>query len=597
MNAALATLASLVFAYLLGSVPFGLLIARWFGKVDIRTVGSGNIGATNVGRVLGFRFFVVVFLLDFLKGFLPTLDLPELARRATGQELPHLPVGVAVAAILGHNFPVFLKFRGGKGVATSLGAVFALDAFASVAAATGFVSCLIVTRFVSMSSIMGGVFWLLVHFTRVQHPWSRDQIAMTIASIGLMGLLVARHRKNIVRIWDGTEPRVNFRRKKGGDRPSGRISTGLVVVLAVVAVGLGGAGFAINASRTFSVEAGPYHVTEVARVATGHQRAERLTFADHGRLLAATCPRYGRVMLYRVTGADALELARDIELDGRPVALWPTADRIYVLVRPNNDARHVEEGWWESFDLSGNAAGPRVRVGMYPDDLAISADGRRALVLTSGRGEGGDHRPMPSLSVYDIASDPETPQVVGRLDFDRPGDDPARLAVSPDGTRAGVSLQGSNAIAWVDLAEIDRPKLISRSAWPGPSSPDALRFDHLGGLLAADEGNESLWHQSRPGAEPDIRPIEGGIGDVVEVPGEPNFRAVTLPFGSGIALLAAGSEPGEPLARLPLKGRANLASTRPLGLAYDPDRALIAVANRSGGSIHLIALRKGGPAR
>ena len=592
MIAVFSTLAAILFAYLLGSIPFGLLIARWFGKVDIRTVGSGNIGATNVGRVLGFRFFVVVFLLDFLKGFLPTLYLPELARHATGLELPHLPVGVAVASILGHNFPVFLGFRGGKGVATSLGAVFALDAFASIASATGFVSFLLVTRYVSMSSILGGLVWLLVHFTRVEHPWARDQIAMTIASIGLMGLLIVRHRKNLVRIGNGTEPKVNLRKKKDRDRPSGRIATILVVFLAVLAVGVGAAGFALNASRTFEVMAGPYHVTEVARVATGHQRAERLVFADHGKLLAATCPRYGRVMLYRVTEAKSLELVRDIPLEGRPVALWPTSDRLFVLVRPNNDARHVEEGWWETFDLTGQPVGSLVRTGMYPDDLAISSDGRRALVLASARGEGGDHWPMPSLAVYDIASTPEAPKVVGRLDFNQPGDDPSRLAVSADGAMAAVSLQGSNAVAWVDLSDADRPKLVARRSWPGSSSPDALRFDHLGGLLAADEGNEALWHQDRPDTEPEVRPIEGGIGDVVEVPGRPNFWAVTLPFDSGVALLTADSKPDEPLARLPLKGRANLASTRPLGLAYDPNRALLAVANRSGGSIHLVALRK-----
>src|SRR5206468_457317 len=116
MIAVLVTLAAMAGAYLLGSIPFGLLIARWFGKVDIRTVGSGNIGATNVGRVLGFKFFVVVFLLDFLKGFLPTFYWPGLARQATGLRLPDLPVLVAVAAILGHNYPVFLRFRGGKGV-------------------------------------------------------------------------------------------------------------------------------------------------------------------------------------------------------------------------------------------------------------------------------------------------------------------------------------------------------------------------------------------------------------------------------------------------------------------------------------------------
>ncbi len=221
MIAALSTLVAMLASYLLGSIPFGLLIARWFGKVDIRTVGSGNIGATNVGRVLGFKFFVVVFLLDFLKGFLPTLYLPVLVSRTTGLNLPDLPVGVAVAAILGHNFPVFLRFKGGKGVATSLGSVFALDAVASVFSATGFVAFLLLTRYVSMSSILGGLVWLLVHFTRVEHPWARDQIAMSIASIGLMGLLIVRHRKNLARIGAGTEPKVNLRKRKKDGKARG----------------------------------------------------------------------------------------------------------------------------------------------------------------------------------------------------------------------------------------------------------------------------------------------------------------------------------------------------------------------------------------
>ena len=591
MIAAPSTFAAILAAYLLGSIPFGLLIARWFGKVDIRTVGSGNIGATNVGRVLGFRFFVVVFLLDFLKGFLPTLSLPILARRATGLGLPDLPVLVAVGAILGHNFPAFLKFRGGKGVATSLGSVFALDAIASVASATGFVCFLLVTRYVSMSSILGGLVWLIAHFARVENPWARDQIAMTIASMGLMTLLIARHRKNLARIGSGTEPKVNFRKKK--DRRSGRIATVLVAVLVVLA---GAAAFALNASRTFEVVTGPYRITEVARVATGHQRAERLTFADGGKLLAATCPRYGRVMLYRVTGSNGLGLVRDIELEGRPVALAATSDRLFVLVRPGNDARHVEEGWWETFDLQGRPIGSKIRSGLYPDDLAITPDGRHALVLTSGRGEGGDHRPMPSLSVYDLEG-PGPPRVVGSLAFDRPGDDPSRLALSGDGTRAAVSLQGSNAIAWIDLSDLDKPALLARAIWSKTSSPDALRFDHLGGLLAVDEADESLWHQAGPEAEPEVRPIDGGIGEVIEIPGTPDYWALSLPFDSGVALLPAGSKPEEPLARLPLKGRANLASTRPLGLAYSAERALLAIANRSGGSIHLVSLDKRGTPR
>ena len=589
MIAVLSSLAAVLASYLLGSIPFGFLVARWFGGVDIRSVGSGNIGATNVGRVLGFRFFVIVFALDFLKGFLPTRYLPLMVARATDLDLPDLPVLVAVAAILGHNFPLYLKFRGGKGVATSLGSVFALDAIASAASATGFVVLLLLTRYVSMSSIGGGLVWLIAHFARVDRPLARDQIAMTVASIGLMGLLIVRHRNNLVRIGAGTEPKVNLRKKKKPDRPSGRVAAWLVVAVAVVAVVA--AGFAWNARRKFEVIAGPYRVREVARVATGHQRAERLAFLDGGRLLAATCPRYGRVMLYRVTDAQGLELVRDVETGGRPVALGTSGDRLYVLVRPNNDARHVQEGWWQAFDLAGQPVGPRVPAGHYPDDLAITPDGRHALVLNSGRGEGGDHRPPPSLASYDLEA-ADGPKLVGRLEFNAKGDDPARLALSADGRRAAISLQGSRAIAWIDLADIGSPKLMARRAWAEGSNPDALRFDHASGLLAVDEANEALWSQAGPESEPVIRAVEGGIGEAIEIPGRPDYWAISLPFDSGIGLIRADG-PGsvdDPPAVLPLMGRANLASTRPVGLAFAPTRGLLAVANRSGGSIHLVAL-------
>jgi len=585
-------MACLLATYLVGSIPSGLLIARWFGGVDIRTVGSGNIGATNVGRVLGFRFFVVVFLLDYLKGFLPTLYLPPLAARASGQGLPDLPVGVAVAAIVGHNFPVYLKFKGGKGVATSLGAVSALDPLASVAAASGFGAVLLLTGYVSMSSILGGLAWIATHFARVEHPWSREQIAMSVATIGLMGLLIARHRKNLARIVEGTEPRVRLRKPKGGDRPPGKAATILVVVLALA----GGAGaLAVNARRVAEVDAGPYRITEVDRVATGHQRAERLTFADRGRLLAATCPRYGRAMLYRVTGALKLDLVRDIPLGGRPVALGATADRVYVLVRPNNDARHVEEGWMQALDLEGRPAGPKVPAGFYPDDLALSPDGRLAMVLTSGRGEGGPHRPMPALTVFDLAAAPGPPRVLSRVDLGATGDDPARLALRADGALAAVSFPGSHAVDWVDLADPAHPRALPRRRWPRSASPDALRFDGKHGLLAADEAGEALWHQAGPDSDPVARPVEGGSGDVVAIPGPTEFWAYSLPFDSGVAFLAAGAGADRTPDRLPLLGRANLSSTRPLGLAAAPERGLLAVANRSGGSIHLVAIRRARP--
>src|SRR5271166_804174 len=114
--------------YLIGSIPFGYLVYYWIRGVDIRTVGSGNIGATNVGRNLGFRYFLLVFALDVLKGFVPTAGLP-LGLKSMGIVPPaDLPVFVALASILGHNFPVHLRFKGGKGVATSLGGLLALRA-------------------------------------------------------------------------------------------------------------------------------------------------------------------------------------------------------------------------------------------------------------------------------------------------------------------------------------------------------------------------------------------------------------------------------------------------------------------------------------
>jgi hypothetical protein len=440
-----------------------------------------------------------------------------------------------------------------------------------------------------MSSILGGLVWLIAHFARVEHPLARDPIAMTVASLGLMALLIVRHRKNLARIGTGTEPKINLRKKK--KRPEGRIATALVAGLAVLGIG---SGFAINATRKFEVIAGPYRAVEVARVATGHQRAERLAFLDHGKLLAATCPRYGRVMLYRVTEANGLDLVRDIELEGRPVAMATTADRLLVLVRPNNDARHVEEGWWETFDIDGKPVGSKILAGFYPDDLAIMPDGRHALVLASGRGEGGGHRPMPSLSVYDLGGPPGA-RLVGRLEFDEKGDDPARLALSDDGTKAAVSIQGTNAIAWVDLGEIRQPRQIVRRWWGKNSTPDALRFDRSGGVVAVDEADEALWYQGSPELEPNIRPIEGGLGEAIEIPGRQKYWAVSLPFESGIGLLPAAynAEFDKPPAILPLKGRANLAATRPLGLAFDANRNVLAVANRSGGSIHLIALVDG----
>ncbi|HEX8203652.1 MAG TPA: glycerol-3-phosphate 1-O-acyltransferase PlsY [Isosphaeraceae bacterium] len=597
---ALAVLAVVV-AYSLGAIPFGYLVAYRVKGIDIRTVGSGNVGATNVGRVLGFRFFVLVFAFDVLKGLLPTLGLPRAVTALAGREVPALAVLVALAAILGHNFPVYLKFRGGKGVATSLGALSALDPVASGAAAVGFVTFLIVTRFVSLASVLGGVVFVVVHFVVVhllhgQKPWDRDQLAMSLLTIGLLGMLIVRHRKNYARIAAGTEPKVSFRRRRP---PSGRVALAVVLVLVAAA---GATGVAIRARSLAELEGGYIHLVTLGRYATGHQRAERVAFADAGRLLAVTCPRYNRVVLYRVTdgeprvsGDETLEVLRDIALDGRPVALWPTRDRLFVLQRPSGDARHVEAGYWETFDFQGRKLGSKVRIGFDPDDLAITPDGRWALVLTSGHAEGESNRPAPALSVVDL--DSETPRVVGAVTFDRPGADPERITLSAAGRHAAVTLRGPEQVVGIDLADTTRPAITGRVPLAGGGLPHPSASEEDWIVMPGDTGRETIWlgppenWRLLPSEEDRQAAIrEGQAAAARSIARVDGYLASTLPEGSGVELLLATDHRVGSLGVLPLRGPANLGTVRPTGLAYSPQRWLLAVADRSGG-VHLVAVQ------
>ena len=131
-----------------------------------------------------------------------------------GHEVASLPVFVALGTILGHNFPVYLRFRGGKGVATSLGALLALDTAASLASTTAFVVFLLVTRVVSLSSVLGALAFVFMHFARADRPWQGDQLPMSLLTVALLALVVVRHRKNFARIAAGTEPRVSFRKRR-----------------------------------------------------------------------------------------------------------------------------------------------------------------------------------------------------------------------------------------------------------------------------------------------------------------------------------------------------------------------------------------------
>lgn len=204
-------------AYLVGSIPFGWLTARTIGGIDIRQHGSGNIGATNVGRVMGLKYFFVVFTLDFLKGLLPTLgiaaNVAKIAPEAITPLAAHGPILVAVASIVGHNFPVYLKFKGGKGVATSLGAVLALDPPSAAFALFVFFVLVGLTRWVSAASLAAAAAFLLSHFATTREPFGRLQWGTSALLIFLWLMMVWRHRANIRRLLAGTEPKVGRKGK------------------------------------------------------------------------------------------------------------------------------------------------------------------------------------------------------------------------------------------------------------------------------------------------------------------------------------------------------------------------------------------------
>ncbi len=210
------TLLALAVAYLLGSAPFGLL-AGWLAGKDVRKQGSGNIGATNVGRVCGWRWGAPVFALDFLKGFAAVFWL---APWLLGQDRPALmsanawaAVGCGLAAILGHNFPVWLGFRGGKGVATSAGVLLALLPAEFGVALAVFISATGVSRYVSLGSLCAAAALPLARVALAlwregQAPFSAPQLPLTIASLAMGLLVVLRHRANIQRLLAGTENRL-----------------------------------------------------------------------------------------------------------------------------------------------------------------------------------------------------------------------------------------------------------------------------------------------------------------------------------------------------------------------------------------------------
>jgi glycerol-3-phosphate acyltransferase PlsY len=204
--------AVLIGSYLLGSLPFGYLAGRLAG-IDIRTVGSGNVGATNVVRVLGKRYGYPVFALDFLKGFAAVLTATLIAPgRPTDWNSPGIfGILAAMFSVLGHLYPPWLKFKGGKGVATSAGALLALTPIATLMGIAIWIIVFWLTRYVSLASIAAAVILPILILVVGSHD-RYDGKLLVYVSLCVAVVVIWRHRSNLSRLLRGTEPR--FRKRE-----------------------------------------------------------------------------------------------------------------------------------------------------------------------------------------------------------------------------------------------------------------------------------------------------------------------------------------------------------------------------------------------
>jgi glycerol-3-phosphate acyltransferase PlsY len=208
-------------AYLVGSIPFGLLVG-WMKGVDVRTVGSGNIGASNVGRLLGRKFFFIVMFLDLLKSLLPMLAASWLTAGAVpSPRLYVLILLVGFAAICGHMFSVFLKFKGGKGVATSTGVLLGLWPFYTLPGLVTigvFIALFFATRFISVGSLGAAVTFPIAYLAFALgmhwHPFG-GQSPLLVFAVVISALVIYKHRSNIARLRAGTENRMGRAKGEG----------------------------------------------------------------------------------------------------------------------------------------------------------------------------------------------------------------------------------------------------------------------------------------------------------------------------------------------------------------------------------------------
>jgi len=198
-------------SFLLGSLPTGVLVGKYYGK-DIRSQGSGNTGATNAARVLGKKAGITTLVVDILKGAIPALfplifDIGQLQWGAVSEpEFRGFQAIFGFCAILGHCYSPFLKFKGGKGVATSLGAFLVIDWIATLGAVATFIAVIKLSRYVSLSSIAAALVMPILIITGL----SLEQHGLTkILALATAYIIIRRHKGNISRLLDKTEPKIS----------------------------------------------------------------------------------------------------------------------------------------------------------------------------------------------------------------------------------------------------------------------------------------------------------------------------------------------------------------------------------------------------
>jgi len=195
----------IITAYLIGSIPTALIISKSFFDVDIREYGSGNMGATNTFRVLGSKFGTIVMVGDMLKGILAVALYNLLPYYLTNElDRTNLMIGLGLAAVIGHIYPIWAQFRGGKGVATLFGMLLAMQPIVAVSCVGVFLLVLFLTRYVSLSSILAGVALPIC----VLWIYNEKEVFYRVFAVAVAALVVLTHQKNISRLLKGNENRV-----------------------------------------------------------------------------------------------------------------------------------------------------------------------------------------------------------------------------------------------------------------------------------------------------------------------------------------------------------------------------------------------------